>query len=71
MENSILNTIIDVSNGDMRKAIMVLQNLKYLYSYKKSLNKPLKDIPLNELKYISNISSKNKVTDKITDADIL
>nr|URM62118.1 ATPase family [Mimivirus sp.] len=35
LSDEILSTIIDVSNGDMRKAIMLLQNLKYLYSFKK------------------------------------
>lgn len=70
LEKNIINTIIDVSNGDMRKAIMMLQNLKYLYLYKTRLNKNLSDMTIEELKY-TNITSIAKQTEsEITEKDI-
>lgn len=67
---NILNTIIDVSNGDMRKAIMLLQNLKYLYDYKTNINKPLSKMDANEFKYIPAINIGSKINTEITEADI-
>lgn len=32
-----LNTVVDISNGDVRKSIMSLQNLKYIINYKKKI----------------------------------
>ena len=66
--DEIYNTIIDISNGDMRKAIMLLQNLKYLHNYKITLNKPIKDLTINQLKTIQ-ISDK-KINKNITKNDI-
>ena len=66
----ILNTIIDVSNGDMRKAIMLLQNLKYLYDFRKNRNKLISDMSVAELKYVLAINTgEDKMTD-ITENDI-
>lgn len=69
---NIFNTIVDVSNGDMRKAIMVLQNLKYLYNFKNSLKKPFKDMSTSEIKVISSINLNNiKLIDlEIKESDI-
>ena len=68
LSNGILNAIIDVSNGDMRKAIMLLQNLKYLYDFKNSMDKPLDDMEINNLKMIqTRMAIKNN---KITLSDI-
>lgn len=66
----ILNTIINVSNGDMRKAIMLLQNLKYLYDYKKSQSKTLSDMSLRELKYASVVNVETDDDSNITEDDI-
>ena len=35
LKDSILDTIINISKGDMRRAIMILQNTNYYYKYKK------------------------------------
>ena len=53
---NILNTIIDVSNGDMRKAIMMLQNLKYLYDFKAGMNKSISTMNMKELKLVHNFA---------------
>lgn len=66
----ILNIIINVSNGDMRKAIMLLQNLKYLYDYKKSQTKPLAKMNLNELSYALAINTDSDEIGDITENDI-
>lgn len=66
----ILNKIIDVSNGDMRKAIMLLQNLKYLYDFKKSQNNLLSNMSLDELKYVLTINTNMNNTMDITEDDI-
>lgn len=70
LPEAILNVIIDVSNGDMRKAIMLLQNLKYLYNFKNIIHKPLGEMTLNELKSLPTINSNSVVDKQITDADI-
>lgn len=70
LEEKILNTIIDVSNGDMRKAIMLLQNLKYLYEYKNDINIPLNKLPLNKLGYLHSICVDPHIVPKIIDSDI-
>ena len=69
LQENILNTIIDVSNGDMRKAIMLLQNLKYLYNYKTNMKKPLAQMSLSELQRIP-IINININKDAITETDI-
>ncbi|XWV26029.1 putative replication factor c small subunit [Tupanvirus soda lake] len=70
LPENILDTIIDVSNGDMRKAIMLLQNLKYLYNFKKNMKKPLCQMSLTELKHIPAINSNIDEKTIITEADI-
>ncbi|AGF85186.1 replication factor C small subunit [Moumouvirus goulette] len=70
LSKEILETIIEVSNGDMRKAIMLLQNLKYLYAFKNRTKKNFEDISTSELKTLSfKILSKNSNRD-ITPDDI-
>lgn len=70
LEEKILKSIIEVSNGDMRKAIVILQDLKYLYNYRKTLNKNLSEMSMEELKLISTIGFKNEVSPNITPTDI-
>ena len=53
LQNDIFNVIIDVSHGDMRKAIMLLQNAKYLYNFKKYKQKSFNDMNLKEFKLAS------------------
>ena len=45
----VLDAIIDVSNGDMRRAIMLLQNLKYKYDYIEGKKKSLIKMNANDL----------------------
>lgn len=70
LPKKILNIVIDVSNGDMRKAIMLLQNLKYLYNYKNNMEKPLNDMTVRELKYIPIIPIGSEIKNEITETDI-
>ena len=67
LPKNILHTIIDVSNGDMRKAIMILQNVKYHYNFKSNMNKPLKNMTLNELKSILMSGINYNINAKIVD----
>ncbi|AYV85091.1 MAG: putative replication factor C small subunit [Satyrvirus sp.] len=73
LSKNIFNTIIDVSNGDMRKAIMLLQNIKYLYNFKNDMNKTLNEIDINKLRVITTINPKSNTdskSDQITERDI-
>jgi replication factor C subunit 2/4 len=70
LPENILNVIIEVSNGDMRKAIMFLQNLKYLYNFKKTVGKPYSQMSLNELKAMSTISVHSEIDPEIVESDI-
>ena len=70
LEEKILKSIIEASNGDMRRAIVILQNLKYLYAYRNTINKNLSEMTMDELKLISTIGIKNKVSHNITPTDI-
>lgn len=70
LQENHLNTIIDVSNGDMRKAIMLLQNLKYLYSFKNLIHKSMDEMDLKELKLVSQFNVSGKIDKDITDAEI-
>lgn len=65
LPTDIHKTIIDISGGDMRKAIMILQNVKYLYDFKKLQSKKMSDMTVNELHYFcSNVNTNygNKIT---------
>ena len=70
LPEKILNTIIDVSNGDMRKAIMLLQNLKYLYNFKNNMHKPINNMSIGELKLINTLKTNANISKKITESDI-
>ncbi len=70
LSKKILNTIIDVSNGDMRKAIMLLQNVKYLYDFKSVMTKKMDDMTLTDLKKISVTNIHRNFNSKITVDDI-
>ena len=70
LDRDVLSTIIEVSNGDMRSAIMTLQNIKYLYNFKKVLNTPLKNLTYKELEFVSQVSASKNVTSVVTPTDI-
>ena len=38
VSQNIFDKLIDISHGDMRKSIMMLQNLKYIYKYKNKID---------------------------------
>ena len=70
LQKKIINVIIDVSNGDMRKAIMLLQNLKYLYNFKKSIHKSFNTMNLKELNFISNSHMADDISEHVYESDI-
>jgi replication factor C subunit 2/4 len=70
ISENIFNVLIEVSNGDMRKAIMLLQNLKYLYNFKKCIHKPLDQMTVAELKLVSNINTSANIDPEISELDI-
>lgn len=66
----ILNTIIDVSIGDMRKAIMLLQNLKYLYLNKALYKKPIHEFTEKETNYIKYMTFNKYFSKKVEINDV-
>lgn len=70
VKSDIIKTIIEVSNGDMRKAIMMLQNLKYLNNFNQLLLKKISDMTLEELKIVSMIDTKTIHKTSIENGDI-
>ena len=60
IEDETLDIIVDVSNGDMRKAIMMLQNLKYLSDLKKVCRKNPEKMTRSELKALYMIMKTKK-----------
>lgn len=71
LPKNIYQSIIEISNGDMRKAIMILQNVKYLYNYKKLESKPLPKMTMVELSHIYTGCNNESVTSKkITISDV-
>lgn len=67
---NIFNKIIDLSDGDMRRAIMLLQNVKYLYNFKQLIFTPIQDIDISKLKLIQNISLSEPIKKEITESEI-
>ena len=62
LDKKILKTIIQVSGGDMRRAVMLLQNFKFLYDYKESLKIPLNELSLNKLSSVINNNMETEIT---------
>lgn len=52
LNDEIFQTIIDVSNGDMRKAVVILQNIKYMYHLNKTQHKKTSLMTATELKNV-------------------
>ena len=69
IKDSVYNDIIDVSGGDMRKALIILQNVKHLYNFNKIINKDMKDMTYHELNFALKIKV-NVGKREITDHDI-
>ena len=70
IDDNIYQTIINVANGDMRNAIMILQNIKYLSEYKNILNKPFDKMSSKELKFFLQVCNKNKISKYISISDV-
>lgn len=70
LSNNIIDALIDVSNGDMRKAIMMLQNLKYLYKNKELYKKSFADFTETENKYIKYMTFNKYFSSDVSINDI-
>lgn len=67
----IYNTIVEISNGDMRKAIMMLQNLKYLHGLKKKSVNSVCNLTMKEFKHIDAFYRSDKFDSvEITEKEI-
>ena len=66
----ILKTIADISGGDMRKSIMILQNVKYLNNFKKSQSKKFEDFTYLEFKNFCPFVDDSNTNQNITIKDI-
>ncbi|MEM3062077.1 MAG: AAA family ATPase [Nitrososphaerota archaeon] len=67
---NIFDAIINVSEGDMRKAIILLQNIKYLYSYKKFMRKHFSEMNVDELRIISKCMNNVEIDTEIIEDDV-
>jgi replication factor C subunit 2/4 len=54
ISNEVINTISSISKGDVRRSIMILQNLKYIYDYKNKVD-------INDVYEITNTVPKNEI----------
>lgn len=64
LDDNVYSTIVAVSRGDMRKAIMTLQNIKYEYQFKKFYAEKLKSSDKNDKIYpVLKISKKVEIDD--------
>ena len=70
MSDELFNILIDVSNGDMRKAIMQLQNLKYLHDLKQLIHKPFNEMNSQELKLLAIFNSRPSISKEINEEDV-
>lgn len=56
LPHSICATVIQIANGDMRKAIMLLQSIKYLYDYRQSVSQPINCQSMLQWSTIENVA---------------
>lgn len=70
ISEKVLQTINSIADGDMRKAIMMLQNCKSLQDYKNLMHKPLKDWTTIEMKTMHQCAQVSRVKLHITNKDI-
>jgi replication factor C subunit 2/4 len=69
LDENIFKAIIAISGGDMRKAIMILQNIKYLYEFKKLQSKKLNDMTITELDRLY-LGPRDEIISTITVDDV-
>jgi replication factor C subunit 2/4 len=60
IDDDVKRAIIDISKGDMRHAVMILQNLNFHYLYLKSLSTPISKKSLIELKNLAPLCIETK-----------
>lgn len=70
LQQTILESIIDVSNGDMRKAIMMLQNLRYIHNFRELVKKPFNEMTSREMNTASQIHNPSNLQKEITTNDV-
>lgn len=70
LSENIYQTIVDISNGDMRKAIMILQNIKYLYDYRRICITPISQLFGKQLKLSGSFVNNSLECKEITVQDI-
>jgi replication factor C subunit 2/4 len=71
LTDEIGDMIVNVSNGDMRKAIMILQNLRYTEEYRKFLITPLDKMTDAQLKIVPSAFVMGEiVSTEITEDDV-
>uniref|UniRef100_A0A6C0CBS9 AAA+ ATPase domain-containing protein n=1 Tax=viral metagenome TaxID=1070528 RepID=A0A6C0CBS9_9ZZZZ len=71
LQSNIYDYIVEISNGDMRKAIMMLQNLKYFYYLKKKSSSSICNLSIKELKNIDTLYRSDKFdTEDITEKEV-
>jgi len=66
LDNNIYENIIDISNGDMRKAIVLLQNIKYTYALKSINNKTINQMSTQDMQtlYVTSETGSDIITTK-------
>lgn len=74
LPTNILDTVIEVANGDMRKAITILQNLKYTHDLKNFWKKSILDMNKYQLKnfpfIVQNDNFSSNKSNEITIDDV-
>jgi replication factor C subunit 2/4 len=69
LNEGIIKTTINIAGGDMRKAIMILQNTRYLYDFKKLQSKKLSEMTMIELHHLC-LRPKESIDLDITTDDV-
>lgn len=64
------NTIINVTDGDLRRAIMILQNLKYKHDYYVKINQKISDLTPMDIKVLQRMDIMSIKNTMVTSDDI-
>ena len=70
LPDEVISSLISVSSGDMRKAIMLLQNIKYEYEFRKHLSKPIDNMTLPDLKNYMSFPLNQNTSNSISGEDV-
>lgn len=69
LEENLIKTLLNVTNGDMRKSIVLLQKLKYVIEMKDVLNKKIDNMTGSEMRKLNKIIFAN-IDPELTEEDI-